>query len=117
MAQRGPTSLSPTYTKARISYSVCDRGNKQQAWEGGGEAPLISGLAGSRGSLPCVKGDGRFGGKFWHIVTKFVTVKYLGSCLQNQFGKGQVLSKKYLACGWMKPSVDNRGCWVNLKQS
>lgn len=60
MAQRGPTSLSPTYTKARISYSVCDRGNKQQAWEGGGEAPLISGLAGLRGSLPCVKGDGRF---------------------------------------------------------
>lgn len=85
--------------------------------KGGGEAPLISGLAGLRGSLPCVKGDGRFGGKFWHIVTKFVTVKYLGSCLQNQFGKGQVLSKKYLACGWMKPSVDNRGCWVNLKQS
>lgn len=117
MAQRGPTSLSPTYTKARISYSVCDRGNKQQAWGGGGEAPLISGLAGLRGSLPCVKGDGHFGGKFWHIVTKFVTVKYLGSCLQNQFGKGQVLSKKYLACGWMKPSVDNRGCWVNLKQS
>lgn len=41
--------------------------------EGGGEAPLISGLAGLRGSLPCVKGDGHFGGKFWHIVTKSVT--------------------------------------------
>lgn len=58
MAQRGPTSLSPTYTKARISYSVCDRGNKQQAWGGGGEAPLISGLAGLRGSLLVLRGTG-----------------------------------------------------------
>lgn len=44
-------------------------------------------------------------------------MKYLESCLQNQFGQGQVLSKKYQACDWIKPSVDNRGCWVNLKQS
>lgn len=117
MAQRGPTSLSPTYTKARISYSVCDRGNKQQAWEGGGRSSSHFWISWIKGVSPCVKGDGRFGGKFWHIVTKFVTVKYLGSCLQNQFGKGQVLSKNYLACDWMKPSVDNRGCRVNLKQS
>ena len=69
MAQQGPTSLSPTYTKAGISYSVC-QGKYAHAWGGGGgeEAPLVSGLAGLRGSCLVLRGDGRFGGKFWHIV-------------------------------------------------
>ncbi len=63
MAQLVPTSLSLTYTKARISYCVC-QGKEAE----GGEALLISGLAGLRGSGLVLRLRGVLGESFGTLL-------------------------------------------------